>query len=203
MTLTLGLTSIVLKTKNRLTPLTEKMSVIEELGLDGIDELSEVGAELSRDVAEADDRGSLAVDELTKTSLVLHNAVRDLLLAAESREPEDELDGVDIAGDDNELSLVTSNEVSDVVKTEAKSDGALGEHLLKELLVGSTTSLLVDLLTLSGRLHDLSETLGVLDAALPASSIFLRAHLGHQLEQIDCSSLVQGVVEHVDCRRAL
>jgi len=143
------------------------------------------------------------LDKLAETSLVLHDAERNLLLAAECREPNNKLDGVDVAGDNDELSLVAGDEVSHVVETEAKSNRALGSHLLKEILVGSTTSLHIDLLALLNRLHDLSKTLGVLNATLPTSSIFLRTHLGHKLEQVDGSGLVKRVVEHVDCRRAL
>jgi len=193
----------VLKTKDRLTPLTKQVSVLKELRLDSINKLSEISTEILGSVGDGNDRGGLVVDELTKTGLVLHDAEGNLLLAAEGREPENKLDGINIAGDDNKLSLVASDEMSDVVETIAESNGALSSHLLKELLVGSTTGLLVDLLAFLGRLHNLSETLGILDATLSAGSILLRTHLGHELEQIDGGGLVQGVVEHVDCRRAL
>jgi len=193
----------VLKTKNRLTPFTKEMKVIKELRLDSINKLSEISTEILGNVADCNNRSGLVVDELTKTGLVLNNAVGDLLLAAEGREPENKLDGIDIAGNHNELSLVTSDKVSDVVETIAKSNGALGSKLLENLLVGSTTGLHVDLLTLLGGLHDLSKTLGVLLTTLPASSLLLRTHLGHELEQVQCGGLIQGVTEHVDCRRAL
>jgi len=193
----------VLEAKDGLTPLTKKVSVVEVLRLDALDKLGEVGAELLRDVGEGDDRGGLLVDELAKTGLVLHNAERHLLLAAEGREPEDKLDGIDIAGDHNKLGLVAGDKVGHGVETKAQGERALGGDLLQDLLTGSATGLQVDLLTLLDGLQHLSKTLAVLDAAGATSGILLRAHLSHDLEELHCSGLLKSVTEDVDCRGAL
>lgn len=49
--------------------------------------------------------------------LPLHDAVRDAHLAAESRQPDDELDGVDVVGDDDEGCLLLLDQGGHVLKT--------------------------------------------------------------------------------------
>lgn len=68
------------------------------------------------------------MDELSKAGLIwkglikinwgtLHKAIGDLLLAAELRKPNDQLDRVDVVGDDHQTSLLSLNQLGDVVQT--------------------------------------------------------------------------------------
>ena len=111
----------------------------------------------------------------SKTGLALDNGVRDTHLAAERGEPHNNLDGVDIVGNDNELGLFVLNQCGDVV------DSVL-DH------VGLLT--LIKLLALGGRLGNLDET-----------SLFLLLGLGtvlvEELEGLSGGVLVQNLCELV------
>lgn len=61
-----------------------------------------------------DGRG-LASDDGTETSLALDDGVRDTHLAAESGKEDDELNRVNIIGDDDEVGLLLLNEGNDVL----------------------------------------------------------------------------------------
>jgi hypothetical protein len=81
------------------------------------------------DFSESNTGGGFAVDELTKSSLVLYDTVRNILGSAETREERHELDGFNIVGNDDELGLTFFNEGSDVVETELEDSG-LGTDVL-------------------------------------------------------------------------
>lgn len=66
------------------------------------------------------------MDDSSKTGLALHDDVGDTHLAAESGQEDDELNGVDIMGDDDERSLLGLDESDDVVKTVLGEQGLLG-----------------------------------------------------------------------------
>jgi len=194
---TFCLASHVLEALFGLSPVAEEVVVVEELGLDGLDELSEVSAEVLRDVRDSDDSGGLLVDELAETSLVLDDGEGDVLLAAEGREPDDELEGLNVAGDDDELGLALEDEVSDVVETRAEAGRALGDELLDDLLaLGCSGLLVLDLL-------GLGDLLGSLNALLADNSSLKGLHLVHELEESNGSLLGEGVVEEIHRGRAL
>lgn len=123
--------------------------IVEAL-LDSLDEGGELSAVLSTDVRanEGDSGGGLLADDLSETGLSLDDGVGDSLLAAESGEPEDELDGVNVVSDQDEGSLLLLNEGGDVLETELdeRGLGAGGEGL--------------SLLNLSGLLHKTDLLLG-------------------------------------------
>ena len=122
----------------------------------------------------------LLVHESTETSLVLHDRVRDALETAEGREPDDELDRVDVRGDENQAGLLLLDEAGDVVEAKLE-DGGLGRL---DLVAGG--------LGLGGGL-----------AARGALLARLRLVLGCELEELGGEVLVRGVVELVDLRRDL
>jgi hypothetical protein len=103
------------------------------VGLDGRDELGELSLVLSLDVSEREDGGGLAANDGTETGLTLDDGVGDTHLLAESGEEDDELDGVDVVGDDDEVGLLVLDERDDVVETGLDEEGLLG---LVELLAG-------------------------------------------------------------------
>lgn len=116
--------------------------IVEAL-LDSLDEGGELSAVLTTDIRanEGDSGGGLLADDLSETGLSLDDGVGDSLLAAESGEPEDELDGVDVVSDQDEGSLLLLNKGGDVLETklDERGLGAGGEGL--------------SLLNLSGLLH--------------------------------------------------
>ena len=57
------------------------------------------------------------MNDRAETSFALDDHIRYTHLAAESREEDDEFDGVDIMSNDNEGSLLSFNERNDVVQT--------------------------------------------------------------------------------------
>jgi hypothetical protein len=124
----------------------------------------------------------LLVDNGTETGLALHDGVGDTHLAAESGEEDNQLNGVNIVGDEDEGSLLVLNEADDVVETVLDVVGLLGDILLL-LAISDGGSLLGETLLLLG--------------------LGLRAVLGEELEGLGSSVAVQGVLELSDRRRNL
>lgn len=80
--------------------------LVGEVGLCGRDELCELGLVLGADVLEGEDRGLLLVHDRAETGLVLDDHVGDAHLAAEGWDEDDQLDGVDVVGDDDKAGLL-------------------------------------------------------------------------------------------------
>ena len=101
---------------NRKTACTEENKY---LSVGSSDELVKSGLVLGRgDLSDSNAGGVLKVNEVSQASLALHDDVRDLHLAAQSGQPQDELDGVNIVSDDDQLGLALLNEGGDVAQTE-------------------------------------------------------------------------------------
>lgn len=109
------------------------------MSLESSSELLKLGNVVLLDISDSNARGGLLVDEETKTSLALDNAERNVELTAESREEDDEFNGVNIMSNDNELSLAGLNEVSNVVKT-LLDEAGLGGLGLSNLVTSSLLS---------------------------------------------------------------
>jgi len=155
------------------TPLaTLVLVLVREVGLSSADEGREFTLVLRLNVLESKDGCGLLVDDGTETGLALYDDVGDTHLAAESGEEDNELDGVDIVGDDDEGSLLGLNKSNDVVKTVLDEEGLLG----------------LILLSLSNGGSSLSET-GLL------LLLRLGAVLVEELEELGSGVLVQGVGE--------
>lgn len=73
---------------------------------------------------------NLLVNNGTETGLALDDGVRDTHLAAESGQEDDQLNGVDIVGDEDQGSLLVLNQADDVVETVLDGVGLLGDILL-------------------------------------------------------------------------
>ena len=65
------------------------------------------------------------MDDRTETSLALDDDVGDTHLATEGREEDNELDGVNIVGDDDKGSLLGLDEGNTVVQTVLDEEGLL------------------------------------------------------------------------------
>lgn len=117
------------------------------------------------------------MDNGTETSLALDDGVGDTHLAAESGEEDNQLNGVNVVGDQDEGGLLVLNEANDVVETVLDVVGLLGDILL--------------LLTLG-------DGGGLLDETLLLLGLGLRTVLGEELEGLGSSVAVQGVLELSD-----
>lgn len=124
----------------------------------------------------------LLVHDSAQTSLALDDAVRDTHLAAQSRQEDNQLDGVDVMGDENQRSLLVLNQANDVVETVLDGVGLLA-HILLLLALGNGGGLTVQTLLLLG--------------------LGLGAVLVEELEGLGGQVAVQGVGELSDRRRNL
>ena len=179
---TLGHLGVGLGTHDTTTPVTtDILPLLGEVGVDSRDNGSQLSLIGLRDFGQSKSSGSLLVDECTETSLTLDNTVRDTHLTAESREPENQLNGVNIISNDDQLGLLGLNQSGNVVDTVLDDNGlvSLGNFLLLRLGKSSGT-----------------ETLTLL-------SLGLGSVLVHQLEDLSSSVLVQNVGELVKSRRDL
>ena len=116
---------LVLDTHDTTTPLSGKVGVIVELGLELSLELLEVDLVLTAHLGEGNASSGLHVAELAEVGLSADEAEGDTLLSAESGKVNNHLDGVDIVGNHNHLGLVLLDESGNVVETELKKDGLL------------------------------------------------------------------------------
>ena len=91
----------------------------------------------------------LLVDDSSETSLALNNSVWDTHLTAESWEVDDELDWVNIVGDEDESSLLGLDQSNDVVETVLDGVWLLADILLL-LALSNGGGLLVQTLLLLG-----------------------------------------------------
>ena len=92
--------------------------VVVELGSEVVVEGLEVVRVAVVNIGDGDAGGLLESDELSEDALALDDAEWDILGSAEGREPADELDGVDVGGNDNELGLVVLNKGGNLVEAE-------------------------------------------------------------------------------------
>lgn len=143
------------------TPFLADSKVVVVLRSEVLDEGLEVSRVLFAGAGDGNSGGSLFVDEFTKSCLSLDEAVWDVLLSAEGWEPHNELDWVNIVSDDDELSLLVLDEVSDVVETVFQDLWLSGLILLLStgnlVLSGGQKSLLLLFLAFSGVLGEKSE----------------------------------------------
>ena len=102
------------------------MTTSSQVGLRCADEGGEFTLVLALDVLKGDDGSSLLVNDRTKTSLALHDDVGNTHLATKGGKEDDELDGVDIVGDDDERRLLGLDERNTVVETVFDEEGLLG-----------------------------------------------------------------------------
>lgn len=122
------------------------------------------------------------MNNCSETSLALDDGVRNTHLAAKSGEEDNQLNRVDIVGNQDERSLLVLNETDNVVETVLDSVGLLGDILLL-LALGDGGGLLVQTLLLL--------------------SLGFRAVLVEKLEGLGSSVAIQGIGELSNGRRDL
>jgi hypothetical protein len=163
-----------LETHDSAAPLA--LNGLVELSMEVLRESLELGFVLLANLGEGNDRGSLLVGQCAETGLSLDNGEGDIKLAAQGRKPDDELDRINIVGDDDQLGLLLLNEGSDVLKTVLEGVGDLGSG---NRLTGSN----------SGGLGLNAGGLGLLG---------LRLVLNQELEELSSLVLVESLLELVD-----
>ena len=126
------------------------LGLVEVVGLGGRDEVGEGLLVLGSDVVNGNDSRGLLAGDNTETGLSLDDDVGDTHLSAEGGQEDNELDGVDVVGDHDELGLLGLDERDNVVETVLGEDGllrVLGRGLVALLLsllsLGQETSLLL------------------------------------------------------------
>lgn len=124
----------------------------------------------------------LLVDDSAESGLALDDGVGDAHLAAESGQEDDELDGVDIVGDEDERGLLVLDQANNVVETVLDDVGLLADVLLLLALLDGGSLL--------------EETLLLL-------RLGLRAVLVEELEGLGGGVLVEDLLELGNRRRDL
>lgn len=166
--------------------------------LDGLDELGKLSLVLGADLSDGADGGGLdvllakscasggkipsaylLVDDSAETGLALDDGVGDTHLAAEGGEEDDELNGVNIVGDEDESGLLGLDEGDNVVETVLDDVGLLADVLL---------------------LLALGDGGGLLGKTLLLVGLGLRAVLVEELEGLGGGVAVKNVLELSDGR---
>jgi hypothetical protein len=96
-----------------------------QVSLGGADESAKLLLVLAPHVSESDDGRSLLVNDCSETGLGLDDHVGDTHLPAESGEEDDELDRVDVVGDDDQGGLLGFDQGDAVVETVLDEAGLL------------------------------------------------------------------------------
>jgi hypothetical protein len=139
---------LVLDAHNTATPVSSEGLVLIELSAEVLGKNFEVLEVLLADISESDASGGLLVDELAEACLTLDEGEGDSLLSAESGEESEELKGINVVSNNNELGLALLNELGNMVETELDNNW-LGSLLgLSATLLGLSLSLESDLLLL-------------------------------------------------------
>merc|ERR1712241_926586 len=154
------------------------VTTLVEVSLDGLHEFVERAAVVGLDRSKSETSAGLPSSDTSKPSLVLDDAVGDSHLAAQGGQEQNELNGVDVVGDDDELSFLLLDEPGHVVDSLTDHGSALGGSILLSSGTSFSASNQPLLLSLAG----------------------LGAVLVHKLEQLGGGLPVQGLVELVDWR---
>ncbi len=144
--LSLGHHVLILDAHNTTTPVSSEGFVVVELSSEVLGEGLEVLVVFLSHIGNSQAGSSLLMNKLSKSSLALDEAVGDTLLSAESREEDEEFDGINVVSHNDELCLAFFDESGHVVETELENER------LSTLLGISTTSLSFSFLLKSGLL---------------------------------------------------
>ena len=99
-----------------------------QVGLGSGHNSSKLTLVLALHLLDGQDSRGLLVDDRAETGLALDNDVGHTHLAAEGREEDNELDGVDVVGNDDESGLLGFDESDNVVETVLDEEGLLVLH---------------------------------------------------------------------------
>jgi len=96
------------------------------VGLHGLDDFGELLLVLVLDINEGDGSALLSADELSESGLTLDNAVWNVHLSAESWQVDDDFEWVDVVGDQDELGLLSLDQVDYLVDTAGQGGWSWG-----------------------------------------------------------------------------
>jgi hypothetical protein len=107
-----------LDAKSLASPVAQSLGeTVVEVLLYSLDQLRQLVLVLVVDLREGNGGGGLLVYNLTKSALALDNGIWNSVLAAERWEPDDDLDRVDVVGNQHQRSLLGLNQLGNVVDT--------------------------------------------------------------------------------------
>jgi len=161
--------------------LSDLLSSLVVVGLNGLNNLVEGASVTGLNLGDGHASGGLPSGNSAESSLVLDNAVGDSHLAAQGRQEENKLDGIDIISNDDQLSFLLLDQGDDTVHSVTDNGGTLG----------------------GGICLALGLSLGSLLQSLLPGLLSLRPVLVQQLEQLGGCLLVQGGLELLNWRRNL
>jgi len=144
------------------------------LVLDGLNQFRELGLILGADLSKSNNSSGLLVDDSTESGLAFDNSVWNTHLLAQSGEEDNQLNWVNIVGDENQRGFLGFDQTNDVVETILD-----GIWLLADILL---------LLTLLDGSSLLQQTLLLLGLAL-------RAVFVEKLERLGSGVAVENVLE--------
>jgi hypothetical protein len=123
--------SIGLGTHDTTTPVSLGFLVLLRVTLlNGLKQLRQLSLVLGSNLSQSNDSGSLLVNERAESGLALDDGIRDTHLAAESWQEDDQLNGVNIVGDEDQSGLLVLNQTDDMVETVLGSIWLLADILL-------------------------------------------------------------------------
>ena len=114
---------LVLDTHDVTTPMFAEVRVLVEFSSESLAEVLQVSEVLSVDSGEGNTGSILLVDELSKIGFAADKSERNVLSSAKRWEMDNELNWINIVGDNDELSLAFFDESGHVIKTELQVDG--------------------------------------------------------------------------------
>jgi len=138
-----------LGTHDTTTPVSLGLLVLLTVALlNGRDQLGKLGLVLGSDLGQSKNSSGFLVDDRAESGLALDDGVGDTHLAAESRKEDDQLNWVNIVGDEDQRSLLVLNETDNVVETILGGVWLLADILLLLALLDSSSLLQQTLLLL-------------------------------------------------------
>jgi len=167
--------SISLSTHDTTTPVSLGFLVLLAVTLlNGLNQLRQLRLVFRANLGQSNNSSSLLVDNCAESGLALDDGVGDTHLAAKSWQENDQLNGVNIVGDEYQSSLLVLNQTNNMVETVLSGIWLLGDiFLLLTLLDGG----------------------GLLQQTLLLLGLALRAVLVQELESLGGGISVEDILE--------
>jgi hypothetical protein len=110
--------SIGLSTHDTTTPVSLSFLVLLTVTLlDGLNQLRQFRLVLRSDLSQSNNSSGLLVDDRAESCLALDDSIRNTHLTAEGWQEDDQLNGVNIVGDEDQSCLLVLNQADDMVET--------------------------------------------------------------------------------------
>jgi len=116
---------LVLDSHDATTPGSAEPLILVVVNFESLDEGLKVGEVFTTYFCQGEAGSGLLVDNFAEVGLATDEAEGHAHLAAESREENNHLDGVNVVSDHNEFSFLLLNEMGNVVQAELDMDGLI------------------------------------------------------------------------------